>query len=195
MRAGLRLLFFAAAIAAAPAHAGWKAVEKKETYAIQGSTGMELYRSIGEHGPKIGIGRAVAYTTFDLKWSRKYVPGKGGCTLASAKPHLIIIYKLPKPATKLPPATQRLWDAFIAGIETHERVHGETILDMVRKIEALSVGLTVADDPNCKKIRVELTQKLKALSEEQRAKGREFDKVEMRAGGNVHRLVLGLVGG
>jgi predicted secreted Zn-dependent protease len=194
MWAGLRFFLFAAVFAAAPAHA-WQAVEKKQPYTIQGATGIELYRSIGEHGPKVGIGRAVAYTTFDLKWSRKYVPQNGGCTLASAKPHLTIIYRLPKPAKKLPPATQKLWDTFIAGIEAHERVHGETILDMVRKIEAVSVGLTVADDPGCKKIRTELTQKLKALSEEQRARGREFDKVEMSQGGNVHRLILGLVNG
>jgi len=194
MWAGLRFVLFATIIVATPAHA-WQAVEKKEPYKIQGSTGIELYRSIGEHGPKVGVGRAVAYTTFDLKWSRKYVPQNGGCTLVSAKPHLTIIYKLPKPAKQLPPATQALWDSFIAGIEAHERVHGETILDMVRKIEAVSIGLTVDDDPDCKKIRTELTRKLKTLSEEQRARGREFDKVEMSQGGNVHRLILALVNG
>jgi predicted secreted Zn-dependent protease len=195
MWSGLRSFVLGALLAAAPAHADWQAVEKKEPYAIQGSTGIELYRSIGERGPKVGIGRAIAYTTFDLKWSRKYVPENGGCTLASAKPHLTVIYKLPKPAKKLAPATQALWDTFIAGIEAHERVHGQYILEMVKAIEAVSVGLTVADDPGCKKIRVELTAKLKALSEEQRRRGREFDKLEMSQGGNVHRLILALVNG
>lgn len=195
MRAGLTAFVLAAVLAVVPAYADWQAIEKKEPYSIRGSTGIELYRSIGERGPKVGIGRAIAYTTFDLKWSRKYVPENGGCTLASAKPHLIIIYKLPKPATKLAPATQKLWDAFIAGIEAHERVHGQYVLEMVKAIEAVSVGLTVADDPNCKKIRAELTAKLKALSEEQRRRGREFDKIEMSQGGNVHRLILALVNG
>ena len=39
----------------------WKAVEMIETYAISGDTGIALYRSIGEKGPKVGVGRAIAY--------------------------------------------------------------------------------------------------------------------------------------
>jgi predicted secreted Zn-dependent protease len=178
------------------AEAEWKPTERVETYAVRGGSGIELYRSIGENGPKVGVGRAIAYTTFDLKWSRDYRPqADGGCMLATAKPWLTIITKLPKPAGKLEPPMQRLWDVFIAGITAHERVHGEMILDMVRKIEAMSVGFTVADDPACRKIRQELTKRLGELSQEQRAKSREFDRIEMSDGGNVHQLILGLVNG
>ncbi|WP_309084065.1 DUF922 domain-containing protein [Chelativorans sp.] len=177
------------------ARADWKPVERVETYAVSGQTGFELYQSIGENGPKIGIGRAIAYTDFDLKWSRKYVPENGGCRLASARPHLIIIYRLPKVSGKLPAATRRLWEVFAAGVEKHERVHGEIITEMVRQIEAYSVGLTVADDPACKKIREVLTKRLGELSQEQRQRSREFDRVEMSEGGNVHQLVLALVNG
>ncbi|GAB1581437.1 DUF922 domain-containing Zn-dependent protease [Phyllobacterium phragmitis] len=184
-----------AAASAPPAGAQWKPNEKIEAYAISGRTGIELYESIGENGPKVSLGRTIAYTTFDLKWSRRYVPENGGCRLASARPHLTIIYKLPKPSGPLPAAMQRLWDRFIAGITAHERVHGEMILDMVKKIEATSIGLTVADDPKCRKIRQELTTRLAALSEEQRRKSREFDRVEMSDGGNVHQLILALVNG
>ncbi|YBV98080.1 DUF922 domain-containing protein [Phyllobacteriaceae bacterium JZ32] len=184
-----------AAASAPPAGAQWKPNEKIEAYAISGRTGIELYESIGENGPKVSLGRTIAYTTFDLKWSRRYVPENGGCRLASARPHLTIIYKLPKPSGPLPAATQKLWDKFIAGITAHERVHGEMILDMVKKIEAVSIGLTVADDPKCRKIRQELTARLAALSEEQRRKSREFDRVEMSDGGNVHQLILALVNG
>ncbi|KXF78247.1 peptidase [Paramesorhizobium deserti] len=180
---------------APPAWAQWKPTEKIVNYAITGKTGIALYESIGENGPKVSLGRTIAYTTFDLKWSRRYVPENGGCRLAKAVPHLIIIHKLPKPSTPLPPATQKLWDTFIKGITAHERVHGEMILDMVRKIEAISIGLTVADDPKCQKIRQELTTRLAALSEEQRRKSRDFDKVEMSDGGNVHQLILALVNG
>ncbi|WEX07698.1 DUF922 domain-containing protein [Chelativorans sp. AA-79] len=190
----LTIAAFLAALAGA-AHADWKPVEKVVTYPVSGQTGIELYRSIGENGPKVGVGRAIAYTDFDLKWSRDYQPRNGGCVLASAKPFLTITYRLPKVSGKLPPETGRLWEAFIAGVEKHERVHGEIILDMVRKIEAVSVGLTTSDDPDCKKIREALTQKLGELSQEQRRKSREFDKVEMSDGGNVHQLVLRLVNG
>jgi predicted secreted Zn-dependent protease len=157
----LRILLAAAcAIAAMPAAgAEWRAAEKVERYAVSGETGIALYRSVGERGPKVGTGRVVAYTTFDLKWSRKYVPTGDSCTLASARPHLILIYKLPKPAGKLPAATQKPWETFSTGIEAHERVHGEIIVDMVRKIQAVSVGLTAANDPECQKIRKELTSR------------------------------------
>ncbi|GGA93438.1 peptidase [Brucella endophytica] len=175
------------------AWAQWKPAERIETYPVSGQTGIELYRSIGENGPRLSLGPTIAFTTFDLKWSRKYVPEGGGCRLAKAVPHLTIIYKLPKPSGKMPPDTQKRLDRFIAGIEAHERVHGELILDMVKKIEVMSVGLTVPNDPGCKKIRQELTKRLAALSQEQRQQSRDFDKAEMSEGGNVHQLVLGLV--
>mgnify|MGYP002653826869 CR=1 FL=1 len=66
---------------------------------------------------------------------------------------------------------------------------------LVRRIEAASVGLTVPDDPSCKRIREVLTEKLGALSQEQRARSRAFDQEEMSDGGNVHRLILALVNG
>lgn len=193
----IRLLVVLAALVSAPsAWAGWQPSERIETYAISGDSGFDLYQSIGENGPKIGIGRAIAYTTFDLKWSRDYRPQPdGSCKLVTARPHLILITKLPKPADKLPPATKAAWDTFIAGIEAHERVHGEFVVDMVRKIEAMSVGLTAESDPGCRKIRQELTRRLGELSQEQRARSRDFDKVEMSQGGNVHRLILALVNG
>ncbi|WP_374566980.1 DUF922 domain-containing Zn-dependent protease [Nitratireductor sp. ZSWI3] len=182
-------------MASGAAGGDWKAIEKVETYAVSGSTGIDLYRSIGEHGPKVGSGRAIAYTDFKLTWQRDYRPRAGGCTLVSAKPKLIIIYRLPKPQGALPPATQRLWDRFIAGVSAHEKVHGEVITDMVKKIEAVSIGLSADDDPDCRKVRRKLQAELPAIVEEQRRRSRDFDREEMSEGGNVHRLVLALVNG
>lgn len=177
-----------------PASANWKPVEKVETYAISGATGIDLYRSIGERGPKIGMGRAIAYTDFDLKWSRDYRPQPdGSCTLVTARPHVIITYRLPKPSGPLPPAVKAKWESFIAGIIAHEKVHGEMIVDLVKAIEAVSVGLTAADDKGCQKVRADLQGRLGPLSREQRARSRAFDQEEMSNGGNVHRLILALV--
>ena len=195
LKNGLLTALAAACFLLPPARAEWRPVEKIVTYAVSGKTGIDLYRSIGENGPKVGVGRVIAYTDFDLKWSRDYRPRSGGCVLASAKPFLTITYRLPKVSGELPPGVERLWEAFAAGVEKHERVHGEIILDMVKKIEAVSVGLTVPDDPDCKKIRQVLTKKLGELSQEQRRKSREFDRKEMSDGGNVHQLVLRLVNG
>ncbi len=180
----------------AAAHAEWRAVEQVQSYAITGSTPGELYASIGERGPAVGIGtRTIALTNFKLTWRRDYQPRNGACVLASAVPKLIITYSLPKPAAKLPPETRQRWEVFIAGVQAHERVHGEHIKEMVAKIEAASVGLTVADDPKCTKIRTQLQQRLGELSQEQRRRSRDFDRVELGEGGNIHHMILRLVNG
>ncbi len=187
-----------AVFAASPAAAqsAWQAIEKIETYSIRGQTGPELYASIGERGPVIGGDvRAIAHTGFKLTWRRDYQPRGTACVLASAVPKLIITYTLPKPANPLPPAVRQKWDRFYAGIQAHERVHGDFIKELVRQIEAVSVGLTVADDPGCKKIRTELTSRLGELSRAERQRSRDFDRVEMSDGGNVHQLILALLNG
>ena len=192
------LMLGCAVLACAPgaAQAGWKPVETVEHYRVSGRSGIELYRSIGENGPKIGVGRAIAYTDFKLLWSRDYRPQPdGSCTLAAARPSLTIVYRLPRASGDMPAATRRLWDTFLQGVTAHEKVHGDIIVDMVRAIEATSVGLAAPDDPGCRKVRAELQRRLGELSQEQRRRSREFDRVEMRDGGTVHRLVLALVNG
>ena len=184
-----------AAATFAPAHAaGWKPVERVEHYRVSGRSGIELYRSIGENGPTVGVGRAIAYTDFKLLWSRDYRPQPdGSCKLVTARPSLTITYRLPKAVTDLPAATQAAWETFLAGIAAHEKVHGDIIVDMVRQIEAVSVGLAAPDDRECRKVREVLQGKLGALSQAQRQKSRDFDRAEMSDGGNVHRLILALV--
>ncbi len=180
----------------AAAQAEWQAVEQIKPYAISGTTGAELYASIGEQGPPAGLGRVIAHTTFKLTWTRKYEPQPDrSCKLTTARPKLIITYTLPKPATPLPLATKASWESFIEGVETHERWHGETIKQMVKEIEAYSLGLTAADDPDCRKIRAVLQTRLGELSGHQRQQGRDFDRVEMGQGGNIQQLILKLVNG
>ena len=173
----------------------WEPVDQIVNYAVSGKTGAELYQSIGENGPVIGGGRrTIAHTTFKLTWRRDYQKRGKGCVLASATPKLIIITTLPK-AGKLPPAVKANWDVFAAGIAAHERVHGGHIIEMVREIEDISQGLSVAVDPDCQQVRVVLQAHLKRLSDRQRQRGRDFDRAEMGAGGNIQRLVLDLVSG
>ena len=191
--AGLFLAPPVAALAQAP----WQPIEQVQSYSITGDSGVDLYASIGERGPKIGKEvRAIAHTNFKLTWTRKYEPQPNGdCILVSAKPKLIISYVLPKPASTLSPELKRKWDIFIAGVRRHEDVHGVMITDMVKEIERVSVGLTAANDPKCAKIRTDLTAKLGEISKAQRKRSSDFDKVEMSEGGNVHQLILNLVNG
>ena len=176
-------------------HAEWRATERVETYAVSGTTAPELYASIGARGPKVGIGRAIAYTDFKLTWTRDYQRQGDACTLVTAVPKLIVTYRIPEPSARLSTVEQARWDRFAEGIRAHERRHGEIIVEMVRKIEAATVGLSVPGDPNCRKIRQEMTRRLSALSQEQRQRSRDFDRVEMSNGGNVHQLILAFVNG
>lgn len=178
------------------AWAQWQASEQVQPYAIAGKSGAELYASIGESGPKAGVTRAIAYTNFKLTWTRKYErQGDDACTLVTARPKLIITYTLPKPSERLPAAVLQSWEIFSEGVRRHELVHGNQIKEMVKAIEATSLGLSVPGDPNCQKIRTELTKRLSALSLAQRQQSRDFDKVELSQGGNIHQLILKLVNG
>lgn len=197
VRADIRRYAMALCLAFSPvaAHAEWKAVETIKTYMIAGTSGAELYDSIGERGPLLGPKmRAIAHTDFKLTWTRKYEPQPdGACMITVNIPRLIITYTLPKPSASLPASTRRSWQRFIAGVEAHERVHGGYIKDMVREIEAMSVGFSVPDDPKCSKIRVELTKRLGEISQRERQRNTDFDKVEFSDGGNLQQLVLKLV--
>lgn len=171
----------------------WQAVERVEPYKVQGATGMELYQSIGARGPKLGLARVIAHTGFKLTWTRKYERQGDACVITVNKPNLVITYTLPKLKSTLAEPLKSRWDTFIAGVTAHEKIHGDFIKDMVKEIEAMSVGMTVEDDPNCKKIRPQLQARLGELSQAQRARSRDFDKVELSDGGNVHQLILQLV--
>lgn len=190
------VLLLAAPVFAPPAHA-WEAVEQVVTYPVSGRTGFELYRSVGDNGPVIsGDRRTIAHTTFKLTWRRDYQErADGGCVIASNIPKLIITYTLPKPRGELPPEVAASWRRFHDGLAAHERVHGSHIVEMVQAIQDVSVGLSAPDDPGCHKTRAALQTHLKRLSDEQRARGRAFDRVEMGDGGAVQSLVLGLVNG
>ena len=77
-----------------------------KTYAVSGTSGPELYASIGERGPAASIGRAIAHTNFKLTWTRDYQTRGSDCVLATARPKLTITYTLPKASQKLPPRNQ-----------------------------------------------------------------------------------------
>jgi predicted secreted Zn-dependent protease len=183
---------------ASPAFAQVKATEVVKTYAVTGTTGPELYESIGENGPRIGgmaVTGTIAHTNFDLKWRRNYQREGDGCRLASAIPFLTVTYTVPKPRGTLPLNTKRLWDTFSAGILAHEKVHGQQILAMANTIYSETVGFFQPDDPDCQKIREAIQPLLAAASNKQRAEARDFDRAEMSEGGNVHQLILNLVNG
>lgn len=170
-------------------------IEKIETYPVSGSTGAELYASIGENGPELGSVRTVAHTSFRLTWKRDYQNRGGDCVLATAVPTLVITTVLPKARGTLKGPVKDSWQTFVDGVAAHERVHARYIVDMVGEIEKATVGLAVADDPQCQKIRRQMQPVLGEISRAERQKQRDFDRTEFSDGGNVHQLILQLVNG
>lgn len=180
----------------AAARADWQAAEIVRTYAIAGQSGAALYESIGARGPKVsGERRAIAHTSFTLTWTRKYQVRARSCILAAAVPKLTITYTLPKPAGALGVAARVSWERFIRGVTAHEKAHGEMIRDLTRAIEAATVGLTVPDDPDCRKIKTVMTERLSAIAAAHRRRNSDFDRAELSPGGKVHQLILDLVNG
>jgi predicted secreted Zn-dependent protease len=193
----LTIFVMTAAFAVTPAAArDWQPREVVKSYAISGTTPIELYESIGANGPVIGEGRrTIAVTRWELKWRRDYQPEGSACVLKSALPFLTITTTLPKPKAKLTGETARLWKIFIDGIAAHEKMHGADIIAMADGIIADTAGLRIENDPKCKLIRAEVLKRVEAANETYKTKARAFDQVEMSKNGHVQQLILGLVNG
>ena len=189
-RLGLFLLLLLPALSA---QADIRGKEVVNAYAVSGATGRALYASIGERGPKVGVARAIAHTTFDLKWGRDYVREGNACVLAAARPFLTITYTLPQPSGNLPPAVAARWRAFIAGIRAHEAVHGEYIRAMAQEIYDTTVGFRQENDPGCKAIRQSIQTPLKQAYARYKARNRAFEEAEMARNGPIHHLILDLI--
>lgn len=160
-----------------------------KTFPVSGSTGFELYESIGRNGPK----GAIAETRYSLTWLRLFDEVDGDCRLIRFRPRLTITKVLPKPKGKLPDALQRKWDVFIEGVSRHEDVHVRMIREMVAATQASTAGAFVADDPTCTKVKKEVSRRIDEAIAGYKASSRAFDKEELSDGGNVHRLILALV--
>ncbi|WP_425349371.1 DUF922 domain-containing Zn-dependent protease [Falsochrobactrum shanghaiense] len=194
-KAALLAILGAFTTMSAQASDNWQATEIIQPYAIAGRTAPDLYESIGARGPKIGKIRVIAHTSYVLTWDRKFDRSNNACTVISATPKLKITYTLPKPSQKLASPVKESWDTFYEGIRTHELVHGDIAKDMTREIVRKTVGLSVPNDPKCQKIRKVLAKEITDMVNVQRAQGRDFDRVEMGNGGNVHQLILAFLNG
>ena len=174
----------------------WQPAQQTVTYAIEGATGLALYRSIGERGPELAGRRVIAYTHYKLLWTRRYRPRPdGSCILAVAVPHLTVITTLPKAPARLSPAVAASWRRFVTGIMEHERFHGNEIVAMVRRIEAFSAGLSAPLDPGCRTVRARLQAYVIGTVADHDAASRAFDKTEWGEDGAMRKLVLELVNG
>ena len=172
---------------------------KVATYPVSGRTGFELYRSVGDNGPVItGDRRTIAHTTFKLTWRRDYQErADGSCVIASNIPRLIIhLHAAQAPRRTAAGGWRRAGKRFHDGLAAHERVlwpaHHRDGFRRSRMSASGSppplIRAATRPAPSCRPISSGFRTK-------QRARGRDFDRVEMGDGGAVQNLVLGLVNG
>lgn len=174
-----------------PASAQEMPAIQQKTYSVSGSTGMELYQSIGQNGPNGG--GHVAQTSFKLTWKRLFDERGGDCYLVHAKPQLTMTQTYPRPSGKLSADMRRRWDKFIAETRVHEETHARMITEMVRSTEASLQGMMEQDDRSCAKVKKSVAARIDEGYQAHRARSRAFDKTELGFGGRMFVVLENLV--
>jgi len=163
----------------------------QKTYAISGTTGLDLYRSVSENGPNGG--GHVAQTAFKLTWKRLFDERGGDCYLVRADPVLSITQTFPKPAGELSPDMRRRWDKFAVGMRQHEDGHVALIERMVAETQASLSSSVERNDRSCAKVKKLVSAKIDAGYQAHRERSRAFDRQELGQGGRMFLMLEDLV--
>jgi predicted secreted Zn-dependent protease len=176
------------------ASAGSRVVVKTRTYDITGTTGLALMEAMDRKGPKHGfMTHAIAQTGYTVDWDLDAGQDNGFCRLRRANGTLNLFYTFPRVASATPPALQKRWTRFFAGVRAHEETHGRLAREMMRATERSISGLRIADDRSCYKTRREAQRRIRATYAAYEAKQIAFDAREHRDGGHVEHLVTALI--
>lgn len=169
---------------------------KTRTYAISGRNGAELYQSMVRQGPRHGfVSRAIAQTSYTVEWQAEVVSAGAACRVVRALPVLSVTYTYPQPSRAMSAEMNQRWRRFMTGVKKHEERHGSIARQMVRSAEASVRNLKVGNDPGCIRTRAEVKKRADKIYAAYEARQIKFDAREHRDGGNIDRLILGLVKG
>ena len=178
---------------ATAASAGVKVLVKTQTYAISGKTGEALIESMDRNGPRHGfMARAIAQTSYTKAWNFDLIEVKGTCRIGQVNGTLNLNFTYPRVASTLPPALDKRWARFFAGVRAHEATHGDIARQMMSATEKSLRGLTVPNDAQCSKARREARRRIDAVFDDYEARQNAFDAREHREGGHVEYLVEAL---
>ncbi|MBE7183674.1 MAG: DUF922 domain-containing protein [Methylobacterium mesophilicum] len=174
--------------------AGTKVDATTKTYNISGRTGAELVAAMDRKGPRQGFTtRAIAQTKYTVGWDFEWEVDNGSCRLSNADGLLNMTYTFPKIGNSVSPDLQRRWTKFFSGVETHEQRHGRLAQQMMRTAEKSVTGISSRNDSDCRRTLAAAKRKIATVYAKYEAQQVQFDKVEHREGGNVQRLISGLV--
>lgn len=167
---------------------------KKINYDISGKTGVALLQSMDRRGPRHGLlTRAIAQTGYTVSWEIEWDTRGDVCRVKNATAKLAITYTFPRVVNDVPPDLKRRWVRFMQGVQKHEERHGTIARQMVNAAERAVSGLSMANDPRCRKSQAEVKRRVDAIYAEYEARQIRYDVKEHGAGGNVDKLVTALV--
>jgi predicted secreted Zn-dependent protease len=177
-------------IVAADADASVSTKIKTTTYPVSGKSGIDLLEAMDRRGPKHGfLTRAIAQTSYTIKWDVDWKENDGRCRVGDATATLSINYTYPAVKGTMSPALKRRWQRFMAGVHKHEQTHGRLAQQMVDAAERSLLGLSNNNDPRCRKTQAELKKRIALTYAKYEARQVEFDRVEHAEGGHVEALV------
>ncbi len=179
----------------AQAEAGVRTVAKVQTYRVTGDSGAALMRAMERNGPSQGfLARAIAQTRYSVAWELGWAVSDKRCRLKSADVTLSVNYRFPQLVGKAPPALRSRWARFMVGVRKHEETHGRIARQMVTSARTAALGLSVDNDPYCRKAKHQVGSIVRAVYNQYEKRQQRFDTLEHRPGGPVDRLVDALIG-
>ena len=113
--------------------------------------------------------------------------------MSRADARIAITYTYPKAAGDLSPEMRRRWARFLDGVRKHEETHGRLAAQMVRAAERSIDGLSIKNDPGCRKARKEVKRRVAEIYADYEDRQMRFDSREHGDAGNVEGLIRGLV--
>jgi predicted secreted Zn-dependent protease len=190
----LGLVVGLSAVGTAPAMAGVTVAESQKTYAISGASGIALLQAMDKTGPKHGfLTRAIAQTSYSVSWTIEWGETRTACRVKRAEGKLDITYTYPRVANSLSPRMQKRWNTFLLGVRRHEAHHGQMARQMAHAAEKSVAGMTIRNDPGCRKSRKEVKRRMSAVYADYEARQIRFDSKEHKGGGKVEDLIEALV--
>ncbi|BCH25949.1 DUF922 domain-containing protein [Mesorhizobium sp. L-8-3] len=183
----------ACVLAAGPALADVRVSVKTTNYDITGKTGDALLQSMDRRGPRRGLlTRAIAQTGYTVSWEVEWDMRGDVCRVKNATAQLAITYTFPRVVNDLSPDLKRRWARFMQGVRKHEERHGTIARQMVNAAEQAVSGLSMRNDPRCRKSQAEVKRRVEAIYAEYEARQIRYDMIEHRSGSTVDKLVIAL---
>jgi predicted secreted Zn-dependent protease len=125
-------------------------------YDVDGETAQDVRADLNRRGPIDGNEhrRFDAVTHWHVAWRYTYRNSAGHCEIATASTHVDIAYAFPRlaPHSSAPSALRRAFADYLERLLVHEKGHGQTALDIAKRIED---GIrTLPSAPTCSALEV-----------------------------------------